>query len=131
MRQKQAHQAIRENLANAYDEHIEQRSTIQAESVKASFLLNLQKLKAIEDERRSLEEAKKLLDFQRQRNIERYKLEQEYFTEDMIKAHEKHYHEKLKEIEDKQRFNEMMQQNEMKQLLKEQNYKNVDPKPVG
>lgn len=114
MRQKQAHQAIRENLANAYDEHIEQRSTIQAES----------KLKAIEDERRSLEEAKKLLDFQRQRNIERYKLEQEYFTEDMIKAHEKHYHEKLKEIEDKQRFNEMMQQNEMKQLLKEQNYKN-------
>jgi hypothetical protein len=49
----------------------------------------------------------------------------------MVKAHEKHYYEKLKEIEDKQRFNEMMQQNEMKQLLKEQNYKNVCQRSVG
>lgn len=72
-----------------------------------------------------MEEAKKLLEFQRQRNIDRFRLEQDNFNEDMMKANEKHYQEKLKEIEDKQRFNEMMKQNEMKQLLKEQNYKNV------
>jgi hypothetical protein len=53
------------------------------------------------------------------------------YSEDMIRAREKAYSEKLREIDEKQYYNELMKQNEFKQLLKEQNYKNVKCTKLG
>ncbi len=47
------------------------------------------------------------------------------YNEDMAKAQEKAYLIKLREIEEKLVYNEMMRQNEQKQLMKEANYRNV------
>lgn len=52
---------------------------------------------------------------------------QDNYNEDMAKAQEKAYYTKLRELEEKLAYNEMMRQNEQKQLLKEANYRNVTP----
>jgi len=81
----------------------------------------------LEEERRNLEEAKRLLELERQKELMKLKQMQDNYNEDMAKAQEKAYYTKLRELEEKLAYNEMMRQNEQKQLLKEANYRNVTP----
>ena len=81
----------------------------------------------MEEERRNLEEAKRLLELERQKELMKLKQMQDNYNEDMAKAQEKAYYTKLRELEEKLAYNEMMRQNEQKQLLKEANYRNVTP----
>lgn len=92
-----------------------------------SFLsqAQLQKIRTLEEERRNLEEARRLLELERQKELMKLKQMHDNYNEDMAKAQEKAYYNKLREIEEKLAYNEMMRNNEQKQLLKEANYRNV------
>jgi len=71
-------------------------------------------MRTLEEERVALAEAKRRLEMERQREIEKLKRIHDNFSEDMAKAQERAFHDKMKEIEDRQAYNKQMRENEMR-----------------
>jgi hypothetical protein len=82
----------------------------------------------LEHERINLDMARKGLEQQRLIELDKMRMQHENYTEDMIRAKDRNYSEKIREIDERQYYNDLMKQNEFKQLMKEQNYRNVNLK---
>jgi hypothetical protein len=114
MKSKSDKNVLQNALANSYQQTIHDKNKIVSEI----------KEKNLDDEKRNLEEVKKLQQLQLYKHMEKLHNLHEDFNEDMSRAQEKSQQKHYVQAHDRELYNELMKQNETKQVLKEQNYKN-------
>lgn len=115
MRQKEDKQAIKQHLAEDYDTRIMTKA--QIEQVQRDMKLQEEKV-MIEEALRRQEEAKRRALVKQQEHYQIY-------NDEIRRAQEKNHRLLEDKIQQKLEYRDLIQDNEKRQILKEENYKNV------
>lgn len=115
MRQKEDKQAIKQHLAEDYDTRIMTKA--QLEQYQRDMKLQEEKV-MIEEALRRQEEAKR-------RALAKQQDHYQIFNEEIRRAQDKNHKLLEDKIQQKLEYRDLIQENEKKQILKEENYKNV------